>query len=66
MGDPDIIKKRIAELQLEHGDLDAAIGSLVSQGTMDDLHVRRMKKRKLQIKDAIVLLQMQLTPDIPA
>lgn len=66
MGDPDIIKKRIAELQLEHGDLDAAIGSLVSQGTMDDLRVRRMKKRKLQIKDAIVLLQMQLTPDIPA
>ena len=32
----------------------------------DELQLRRLKKRKLQIKDTIVLLQMQLTPDVPA
>jgi hypothetical protein len=30
------------------------------------MQIRRLKKRKLQIKDTIVLLQMQLTPDVPA
>ena len=32
----------------------------------DQLLLRRLKKRKLQIKESIVLLQMQLTPDVPA
>jgi hypothetical protein len=32
----------------------------------DQLLLRRLKKRKLQVKDSIVLLQMQLTPDVPA
>lgn len=61
------IKRRIAELSLEHRGLDAMIDSLVSaeQG-YDELQMRRLKKRKLQIKDMIVLLQMQLVPDITA
>jgi hypothetical protein len=65
-GDVEAVKRRIAELQVEHRDLDAAIEGLIGQGPLDELRVRRLKKRKLQIKDAIVLLQMQLTPDIPA
>ena len=41
----------------------AAIGE---QPRFDELQLRRLKKRKLQIKDSILLLQMQLVPDVPA
>ena len=64
--DIDALKLRIAELQLEHRGLDQVIEQLVRNPDSDQLAVRRLKKRKLQIKDAIVLLQMQLTPDVPA
>jgi hypothetical protein len=64
--DSEEIKRRIVELQVEHRDLDDAISRLVQQTGIDELTLRRMKKRKLQIKDAIVQLQMQLVPDIPA
>jgi hypothetical protein len=60
------IKRRIVELQVEHRDLDDAIARLVEQAGVDELTLRRLKKRKLQIKDAIVQLQMKLVPDIPA
>jgi hypothetical protein len=60
------IKRRIVELQVEHRDLDDAIARLVSQAGVDELTLRRLKKRKLQIKDSIVQLQMKLVPDIPA
>lgn len=66
MLDEEIIKRRIAELQLEHRGLDAMIGSIGDQPRFDELQLRRLKKRKLQIKDTISLLQMQLIPDIPA
>ena len=64
--DTDRIKRRIVELQIEHRDLDEAIARLADQPGVDELRLRRLKKRKLQIKDAIVHLQMQLVPDIPA
>jgi hypothetical protein len=60
------IKRRIVELQVEHRDLDDAIARLAGQTGVDELTVRRLKKRKLQIKDSIVQLQMKLFPDIPA
>lgn len=60
------IKRRIVELHLEHRGLDSMIDALGSQGQIDELQLRRLKKRKLQIKDTILLLQMQLIPDIPA
>jgi len=60
------IQRRIIELEVEHRDLDAVI-DLLSQGTRhEELQLRRLKKRKLQLKDHIVLLKMQLMPDIPA
>ena len=46
--------------------LDAMIGAIGQQTRFDELQLRRLKKRKLQIKDAITLLQMQLVPDQPA
>jgi hypothetical protein len=64
--DSEEIKRRIVELQVEHRDLDDAIARLVVQTGVDELTLRRLKKRKLQIKDAIVQLQMKLVPDIPA
>ena len=64
--DQEEIKRRIIELQIEHRDLDSAIGRLAEQLNIDDLALRRMKKRKLQIKDALTHLEMRLVPDIPA
>jgi hypothetical protein len=60
------IKQRIIELQVEHRDLDEAIDRLAAQPGVDELKLRRLKKRKLQIKDSIAMLQMQLVPDVPA
>jgi hypothetical protein len=60
------IKRRIIELQVEHRDLDEVIDRLAGQPGIDEVRLRRLKKRKLQIKDAISLLQMQLVPDVPA
>lgn len=64
--DQEEIKRRIIELQIEHRDLDEAISRLSVQPDVDDLALRRMKKRKLQIKDAVAMLEMRLVPDIPA
>jgi len=64
--DTDEIKRRLIELQIEHRDLDEAIERMALQPGADELKLRRLKKRKLQIKDSIVQLQMQLVPDIPA
>jgi hypothetical protein len=62
----DSLKLRIAELQLEHRGLNQMIERMALEPDSDQLLMRRLKKRKLQIKDSIVLLQMQLTPDVPA
>jgi len=64
--DSEEIKRRLVELQIEHRDLDDAIARLAEQPGIDEVTLRRLKKRKLQIKDAIVQLQMKLVPDIPA
>ena len=60
------IRRRIVELQLEHKGLDAMIDAMGADTGFDELQLRRLKKRRLQIRDAISLLQMQLIPDVPA
>ncbi|MGH1358429.1 MAG: YdcH family protein [Burkholderiaceae bacterium] len=62
----DLVRNRIIELQLEHRGLDALIDTNGPGGDFDDLALRRLKKRRLQIRDEILALQMQLVPDIPA
>jgi len=57
---------RIIALQVEHRDLDDVIARLVALPGHDELQLRRLKKKKLQIKDQILQLQIQLVPDIPA
>lgn len=60
------IQRRLIELDVEHRDLDAVIDMLILDGHADQLQLRRLKKRKLQLKDHITLLKMQLVPDVPA
>ncbi len=60
------IKRRIVELGIEHRDLDEVIARLISDPSPDELQLRRLKKRKLWLKDEITRLQMQITPDILA
>jgi hypothetical protein len=64
--DSDEVKVRVVELEIEHRDLDTAIELLNESLTVDALQLQRLKKRKLQLKDQIIQLKMQLIPDIPA
>jgi hypothetical protein len=57
---------RLAELQMEHRDLDAALHRLAGDPLHDQLALRRMKKRKLLLKDQITSIERQLDPDIVA
>jgi len=66
MSSPEEIKRRIIELEVEHRDLDAVIDALIHDARHEELQLRRLKKRKLQLKDHISLLKMQLVPDVPA
>lgn len=60
------IRNKIEQLQLEHRDLDDIINRLVDQPSMDQLQLRRLKNRKLLIKDILLKLESQLIPDIDA
>ena len=62
----ELVLERLVALEVEHRDLDSAIDLLIEAGLADDLQLRRFKKRKLQLKDQINQLKMQLVPDIPA
>lgn len=60
------IRHHLHELQVEHRDLDQVIAHLTENPPPDELLVRRLKKRKLALKDKILLLEEMLVPDIPA
>jgi len=60
------IQGRLHELMVEHRDLDMVIDHLELSPSADELLIRRLKKRKLQIKDRILQLEQLLVPDIPA
>ena len=57
---------RLAELRVEHRDLDEVIARLLEGPYVDQLQVRRMKKRKLMLKDLIARLESELIPDLDA
>ncbi len=60
------ITQRVAELKLEHRHLDAEIDDLVANIQADELAIKRLKKRKLWLKDCISRLESALIPDEPA
>lgn len=60
------VSQRLADLRLEHRDLDTAIARLEASIQADDLSVKRLKKRKLLLRDNIERLESALIPDEPA
>ncbi len=60
------IAYRLAELRQEHRDLDVAIDRLHENIASDELALKRLKKRKLQLKDTIARMESALIPDQPA
>jgi hypothetical protein len=64
--DPEVLKSRLAELSVEHRDLDEAIERLLATPPKDQLLLRRLKKRKLLLKDRMALIERMLEPDVPA
>lgn len=56
----------LAELKLEHRDLDTIIAELATALSRDELRLTRMKKRKLLLKDQIARLESKLIPDLDA
>jgi len=60
------IEARIVALEIEHHDLDDVIARLSADPTQDQLQLRRMKKKKLLLKDLIARLRDRLIPDIIA
>ena len=63
---PEALRAKLVELRVEHRDLDEAIERLTTTPPDDDLMVRRLKKRKLMIKDQIERYGSTLIPDLNA
>jgi hypothetical protein len=59
-------ERRLIELRIEHGDLDALIDVAARAAPLDELLVRRLKKRRLQLRDEIARLELALDPGEPA
>jgi hypothetical protein len=60
------LREQLARLRAEHRDLDSEIVAQEELGRVDQLHIKRLKKRKLALKDQITALEDQLLPDIIA
>ena len=58
--------ERLKDLRVAHRDLDDVIVRLVSDKEVDQLQLRRLKKRKLLMKDSIARLESELIPDLNA
>ncbi len=59
------LREALAQLKQEHRDLDEEILALQQTGA-DQLQLKRLKKKKLGIKDEIARLEDELFPDIIA
>jgi hypothetical protein len=64
--DESELRSQLAQMRQEHRDLDAAIEALHNSPGSDLLQVQRLKKRKLHLRDRIIQVEDQLTPDIIA
>ena len=64
----DLFKQfeRLRQLRIEHRDLDDIISRLTLDFKVDELQMKRLKKRKLMLKDQITRLESQLIPDLNA
>ncbi len=64
--DEESLRDQLIALRQEHRDLDSAIAALEASGPVDNLQIKRLKKRKLFLKDRISYIEDRLTPDIIA
>lgn len=64
--DIETLQRRLEQLRLEHRDLDEIIERIATDPAADQLQVRRLKKRKLALKDTIARLESELIPDLNA
>lgn len=60
------LREQLIALRVEHRELDDQIIQLEARVPMDQVLIRRLKKRKLQVKDQMTAIEDQLTPDIIA
>ncbi len=58
--------ERLRELRVSHRDLDYLIDRLQHDPMVDQLRIRRLKKRKLLLKDMSAMLESELIPDLDA
>lgn len=59
-------ERRLIELRMEHADLDALIDRVGSDAPVDELMIRRLKKRRLAMRDEIARVERDLEPSEPA
>ena len=59
-------RRRLIELRIEHADLDNLIDRAVAEPPIDELALRRLKKRRLLLRDLIVHLENEIDPPEPA
>jgi len=62
----EVLRIKLEVLRREHRDLDEAIAAMTDRVTSDPLTLKRLKKRKLALKDQIARIADELTPDIIA
>lgn len=60
------LDRRLIELTMEHADLDAMVDRAALVMPVDELMMRRLKKRRLALKDEMARIRQQLTPNEPA
>lgn len=58
--------RRLIELRMEHADLDAMIDRIAEELPLDELMLRRLKKRRLGLRDEMARIERALSPDEPA
>lgn len=66
MGRRELLIKQLKEFQEEHRDLDTILIQLQEKQTIDFVQIKRLKKRKLLLKDKIRSLKNNIEPDIIA
>jgi len=66
MNDDIVLFKQLDDLKDQHRQLDEEIRQIQLLGSADEMQVARLKKRKLQLRDQIMTLEVEIYPDQPA
>ncbi len=66
MNDEIVLFKQLDELKEQHRQLDLEIREIQMLGAPDEMQIARLKKRKLQLRDQIMTLEVEIYPDQPA